>query len=408
MCFKGLMRKLLSFIFFCLFPGILLAQKAIDPSKLIDTVGKKDLVNVVRSILHIGPKPVKAEKGKSFYFSILPLSYSVPGGGQALFTSTTAGFYMGDRTTTYLSSVTFAPYFNFHGRFGIPFRSSLWLKDNSWNIQGDTRFLVYPQNTWGLGGRQPEFNKFVVNYKYIRFYESALKRITSYFYAGIGYNLDYYLDVETNEPNALQKFTGYPYGTSSEKNSFSSGATVNLLYDTRNNEFNPLPGSYTNVVYRVNTRMLGSDANWQSLYVDVRKYISLTTTKEHNVLALWAYYWKTFGSGIPYLSLPSIGWDPYQRSGRGIEQNRYRGKSLLYFETEYRRDITANGLLGFVVFANVNSVIEPTNNKFDYWSPAAGTGLRIKFNKGSGTNIAIDYGLSRGYSGVMVGLGEAF
>ena len=386
----------------------MLAQKAIDPSKLVDTAGKKDIVDIARSILHINPKPVSAEKGKSFYFSILPVSTAVPGGGQALFTSTTAGFYLGDRNTTYISSVTFAPYFNFKGRYGIPFRSSIWLKNNSWNIQGDDRFLVYPQNTWGLGGKQPEFNKFVVNYQYLRFYESALKRITSYLYAGIGYNLDYYLDIETNDPNALQKFTKYPYGTSSDHNSISSGATANLLYDSRNNELNPLPGTYANVVYRMNAHALGSDADWQSLYIDLRKYISLTKTKEQDVIAFWAYYWKTFGNGIPYLNLPSIGWDPYQRSGRGIEQNRYRGKSLIYFETEYRVDITANGLLGAVFFANINSVAEPTDNQFKYWNPAAGTGLRIKFNKGSGTNIAIDYGFSEHYSGVTLGLGEAF
>jgi hypothetical protein len=408
LCFKGRMYKLLLLIFFCSVSGLVLAQNPIDPRKRIDTIGKRDLVDIAKSVFHINPKPDSAKKGKAFYFSALPLSNAVPGGGRALFTSTTAGFYMGDRATTYLSSVTFSPYFNFKGRYGFPFRSSVWLKDNSWNIQGDTRFLVYPQNTWGLGGGQPEFNKFLVNYEYVRFYQSALKRITSYLYAGLGYNMDYYLDIETNDKNALQKFTGYPFGTSSDHNSFSSGITANLLYDSRNNEFNPLPGAYTSVVYRMNAHALGSDANWQSLYIDVRKYISLTSTKQHNVLAFWAYYWKTFGNGIPYLNLPSIGWDPYQRSGRGIEQNRYRGKKLLYFETEYRRDITANGLLGFVMFANVNSVSEPDTKRFTYWHPAGGTGLRIKFNKGSGTNIAIDYGFSQNYSSIILGLGEAF
>jgi hypothetical protein len=110
----------------------------------------------------------------------------------------------------------------------------------------------------------------------------------------------------------------------------------------------------------------------------------------------------------PITGKPSIGWDPYNRSGRGIEQNRYRGKSLLYFETEYRRDITSNGLLGFVAFANVNSVSEPATGSFNYWHPAGGAGLRIKFNKRSGTNIALDYGFSQGYHAFIVGLGEAF
>jgi len=67
-----------------------------------------------------------------------------------------------------------------------------------------------------------------------------------------------------------------------------------------------------------------------------------------------------------------------------------------------------NGLLGFVVFANVNSVSEPATNRFSYWHPAAGAGLRAKFSKRSGTNIAMDYGFSQGYRSFTIGLGEAF
>src|SRR5258708_6215948 len=117
------MHRILLIIFICFIPGFLLAQKAIAPDKQIDTVGKKDLVDIGRSVFNISPKPPEEKKHKSVYFSFLPLSYSVPGGGQALFTSTTAGFYTGDPNTTYLSTVSFAPYFNFHARFGIPILS---------------------------------------------------------------------------------------------------------------------------------------------------------------------------------------------------------------------------------------------------------------------------------------------
>jgi len=402
------MRRNLVLSLLVTLPGMLFAQKAIDRSRQIDTTGKRDLGDVAKAVFHVMPKPIDITKKKSVFFSLLPVSSSVPGGGTALFTSTVFSFYTGDPKTTYISTVTFAPYLSFHHRVGLRLRSNSWSKDNGWVIQGDTRFLIYPQYTWGLGGQQREFDKFVIHYQYIRFYQSALKRIKPYFYAGAGYNMDYYLDIETDNPNALQKFTGYPYGTSSDRNSFSAGITANLLYDTRNNDLNPLPGSYANVVYRVNMMGLGSNDNWQSLYIDLRKYVSLTSARQQNVLAFWTYYWKTFGSGVPYLNLPSIGWDPFNHSGRGIQQNRYRGKSLLYFETEYRRDIMANGLLGFVVFANVNSVSEPVTNSFSYWHPAAGAGLRIKFSKRSGTNIALDYGFSQGYRAFTVGLGEAF
>jgi hypothetical protein len=90
--------------------------------------------------------------------------------------------------------------------------------------------LVYPQSTWGLGGGQPERNKFTVNYKYMRFYQSVLKQITPYFFAGIGYNLDYYLDIDgvTGNPNVLRNFTHYQYGTQLDKNPSSSGPSINL------------------------------------------------------------------------------------------------------------------------------------------------------------------------------------
>jgi hypothetical protein len=127
------------------------------------------------------------------------------------------------------------------------------------------------------------------------------------------------------------------------------------------------------------------------------------------MIALWSFYWTDLKSHTPYLDLPSIGWDPYQqRSGRGFAQNQYRGNRLLYFESEYRRDITNNGILGFVLFSNVNSISEPVTNQFSYLHLAAGGGLRIKFNKRSGTNIAIDYGRSKQYSAFYLNLGETF
>jgi len=387
-----------------------MAQTPTDTTNIIvDTIGQRDLIDVVRPIFTTKPRRETDTKKKQIYFSILPISSSVPGGSKALVTSTTAGFYLGDRKTTYLSSVNFAPYFNFKGRYGLPIHSSIWLANNTFNIQGDTRFLVYPQETWGLGGGQPEESGVLVSYDYVRFYQAVLKRITPYFYAGVGYDLDYYFDIRTSyTPVSLAEFTNYPYGTRTDGSSFSSGLTLNFLYDTRQNFYNPIPGAFANLIYRHNAEFLGSDNNSQSIYIDLRKYISLSNGLRKNQIAFWSYYWASLSPGTPYLNLPSIGNDPYQRSGRGIEQNRYRGEKLIYFESEYRGDITRNGLLGFVLFANLNSVTQPDTHKFAYINPAGGGGLRIKYNKKSNTNICFDYGFSKGYSTLIVALGEAF
>lgn len=407
------MGKAFIALLFCVIPYAIMAQTPVsvaDTAKIKqDTVAQRDLIDVFRSVFNVKPRKVSNTEKKKFYFSVLPISSSDGrSGGRALFTSTTAGFYLGDQETTNLSSFVFTPYFNLKGRYGLPIRSSLWLKNNDWNIVGDTRVLVYPQYTWGLGGNMSNQHKFLVNYNYIRFYQTVLKRIKPYFYAGVGYNLDYYADIESNGDQNLRNFTGYKYGTATGLDAFSSGATLNLLYDTRKNSIDPLPGVYANVSYRFNTSVLGSHTDWQSLYIDLRKYVSLTNSGPKNVLAFWTYYWTSLTPRTPYLNLPSLGWEPYQRSGRGFIQNRYRGQRLAYFETEYRRDITANGLLGFVLFANINSVTEPETYRFSYWHPAGGTGLRFKFNKKAGTNISLDYGKSKNYSAIYLNLGETF
>lgn len=399
---------------FCLFSCRVLAQNPagmINPAStttVVDTTGQRDLIGIAIHLTHYHPKGPPHIDGKRVYFSLLPLSTSVPGGGNALVTSTQAGFYLGNRKTTYLSNITFSPSINLRGQFNLPFHSNIWSAENAWNYQGDTRFSIYPQYTWGLGASQPESDKILIRSEYVRVYQNALKRIESYLFAGFGYDMDFNIGIHTDNDTAnLQKFTGYNYGTTNHSNSFSSGITLNLLYDTRNNSINPLPGTFFNVIYRVNPQILGSNTNWHSLYLDARKYLSLST-RGQNVLALWSYFWTTLGSNAPYLNLPAIGWDPNQRSGRGFYPGRYTGKSLYYAETEYRRDITTDGLFGFVVFGELVTATEPHTAEFAHIHPAAGTGLRIKFNKRSASNVGIDFGFSRGYNTVGINLGEAF
>lgn len=375
-----------------------------------DTFGKKDLIDIAKRLFKIKKKPTPVRQEKRIYFSFVPVSSSVVAGGsgKALMTSTTAAMYLGPQESTNISSATFTPYLNFKGRFGLPLRNSIWLANNTWTIQGDIRFLVYPQYTWGLGSRNNEDEKTLIDYRYIRFYQNALKRIKPYLYAGLGYELDYRTNIVSDDAAInLKEFTKYNYGL--EGSSISSGLSLNLIYDSRNNSINPLPGAYANIKYRFNPVFMGSSENWHSLYVDAKKYISLNPCnfQKQNTLALWSYFWTALDSKAPYLDLPSTGWDPYNRSARGIDQNRYRGQSLLYFESEYRRDITNNGLLGFVVFANINTV-SGSGTMFTSWHPAAGAGLRVKFNKSSATNICIDYGFSKDFSGLKLALGETF
>jgi hypothetical protein len=374
----------------------------------VDTAVQKDLLDVYKKWFKLPPKAKNPHPENKVFFTLNPLANAPTSSGNAFVTSTTANMYLGPKETTNLSTANFAPYFNFNKRFGLPLRSTIWLKDNAWVIHGDIRFLFYPQYTWGLGTAHTNDEKAWVNYSYIRFYQAALKRLGVQTYAGLGYALDYHIDVHGDSGVNLQQFTGYQYGLSG--NSLSSGITFNFLYDTRNQKGIPFPQSFLYVVYRVNPVFLGSTNSWQSIYVDARKYMPLNKPgkpDQQNVITFWSFLWWNFNKTTPYLDLPSTGWDEYNRSARGFDQNRYRGNALYYFETEYRRDITNNGLLGFVVFSNINTV-SGSGTMFQSWHPAGGLGLRIKVSKVSRTNFAIDYAFSKGYQTVLFAFSEAF
>jgi hypothetical protein len=403
------MMYAIAIVFFSVVPYCIEAQQIAVNNDDIDTTNKRDLIDVFQSTFKYKPEKIKSRGRKKVYFSLIPTSSAVPGGGKALITSTSAAFYLGSRRNTFLSNVTFIPYLNFSGRYSLGFRNNIYTNKNKWNIQGDSRFSLYPEYVYGTNQNKNQNERVLITYKYIRFYQTLLKQIRPYLLAGIGYNLDYHLNLQpVGDTIGLPKFLGYAHGTETNKNSFSSGITFNLLYDTRNNSQNPLPGAYLNLIYRTNPFILGNGNNtWKSLYLDGRKYIDLKGQKRR-VLALWSYLWTALNNNVPYLDLPAIGYEPYQRSGRGIEQNRYRGKTLMYAEGEYRSDLRDDGLLGYVVFLNLNTTTGPGDAKFTGPHPAIGAGLRVKFNKRSNTNIAIDFGVSKSHSALTIYLGEVF
>jgi hypothetical protein len=155
-------------------------------------------------------------------------------------------------------------------------------------------------------------------------------------------------------------------------------------------------------------KAFGSDANWQSLIVDVRKYFPLPVHSS-NVLAFWNYDWLVLQGRPPYLDLPATSWDPNTNTGRGYIQGRFRSRRMLYFETEYRFVLTRNGLLGAVVFGNLQSFSNWPSNKFTTIQPAGGFGLRINLSTKSDTNIDLDYGFGAGGSkGLTVNIAEIF
>ncbi len=151
---------------------------------------------------------------------------------------------------------------------------------------------------------------------------------------------------------------------------------------------------------------MGGDFFWQSTYIDMRKYISFNPHR-HRVLAIWGFYQQIISGTAPYLDLPSSGWDPTSTSSRCYTSGRYRGTGMIYLESEFRFDVTKNGLFGMVVFAQMFSMQE-TDHKYNHLIPGLGSGLRLKFNKESRTNLGVDFGFGLNSWNFNITLGEYF
>ena len=305
-----------------------------------------------------------------------------------------------------ISTIVASASYTQNKQFIMPVLSSIWTKNNKFNFVGDMRYYQYPQSTYGLGSSSSIKNEDPMDFTFARFYETALRHVTGNWYAGLGYAIDTYWNVSQTGVNSGSQTDYTRYGTFSH--SVSSGLTLNLLHDSRDNSLNPAKGWYGSVQYRDNVEFLGSSQGWQSLIIDLRKYIRFPANSD-NVLALWSYDWFILSGKPSYLNLPSTSWDPNSATGRGYIQGRFRGAQMVYAESEYRFKITNNGLLGGVVFANAQSLSAQQGTRLQAIQPAFGPGLRLKLNKTSRTNVAVDYGFGReGSRGLFIDVGEIF
>ena len=366
---------------------------------------KSDLIDIGSGLFRRGKndKPHRLRDEGTVHFSVIPVAPSSSGKGAITVSAINASFYMDKKTN--LSSIYFYPYTNFSTLYGLLLSPYIWFPKNEWNGTGDFRIVYNGLRDYGLGGSVPIADYTVIKHSQLRTYFTAHTRILPNFYLGVGYNLDYFYGVVEDDPTPETPSDFKQYGIGTGSSTTSSGITVNILRDNRKNSVNPTNGYYTAFVFRVNRKAMGSSSEWSSVFLDVRRYLSFSTTR-HKILAARAFYWGTFGD-VPYFNLPATFEDPSSRAGRGYFTDRFRGAHWLYTEGEYRFDISTHGFLGGVLFANLQSYTNK-QGQFDHILPAAGFGLRFKFNRHSDTNVTLDFAYGKEGWNWYINLGEFF
>jgi hypothetical protein len=384
------------------------------------------------------------------FLTILPVIGSNPTQGVLAGVAVILGIYLGDPKTTTISNVSANVLYTTKNQFLSGINSVLMLENNEWQLQGDWRFLVFNQDTFGLGTGPTQVSTgftsgassgFTLNgfgttsaiegaqpmdLNLLRIRENFLKKAwLDSFYIGPGFSFDRYyaihdklLDLGASPPVVTSHYA-YSKALGFNPSQYNiSGVSLNLLWDSRDSTINPYRGHYGSISYQWNPTWLGSAKDSSLLTLEYRGYFGLDPAIPRNLIAVWFMAQTTVTGQLPYLGLPAIGWDARNRTGRGYVQGRFRGTAELYGEVEYRFRITQNGLLGGVVFANVNTFssapvsylgfFNQGENLFDHLRPAGGVGLRFMMSRQSRTNITLDFTVAEKTFGLYFGAGEAF
>jgi len=398
-----------------------------------------DVDTTKRKGVKLYKKPFPPVQGDIFILAMPIISYN-PSNGFMFGAGMASSIFLGDPPGTRISSVQASIMYTTKKQLLANIKSTLLTKDNRWILNGDWRYMNTSQPTYG-GGTGPSSSKLASNgfeiddnvysapvndaqlmsYKQIRFYETVSREVGQSFYLGLGYHLDIFTDVDDHlldtiaDPPVITSYYAYneTYGFKQDRNTLS-GVSLNATYDSRDNQNCTHEGQYANVSFRINPEFLGSDKNSTLIYTEYRNYFDLTKN-QRNMLCIWGIGNFLTSGSMPYMTLPALGEDQYNKSGRGYTVGRFRGQSLIYGEVEFRKHLWETpkrpDLLGMVVFFNAVTASnrDAEIKLFNYVNTAGGIGIRIMASKNARTKLGIDYAWGNyGSSGFYLKMNETF
>ncbi len=396
-----------------------------------DTCRQKDIFDVLSRKKVIDPE-IPSKKVRAI---VLPLIGFSPATRFQIGAGASLSWRIGHNPATKLSAGATQVLWTTNKQLLCMLRSNMFLDRDKWFIQSDWRWFIFRLPTYGLGTGPKEYNpnipldpadqssydnngRYPMKFNWVRLHNILFREITAHFYAGVGYHLDHFYDIDDELLNLdsahysmtphyayslLHKFNPTTYTT--------SGISFNFAYDTRDNIINAYEGMYVNVNYLSNFTFLGSNRNGSRLWTEFRTYIGLSKRVPRHLLAFWTYGSFQVSGDLPYLNLMSNGFDQMSSSGRGYAQGHWRGEDFVYGEVEYRFPISpCSGIVGGVLFVNMCTASNRDQHipLFGYIKPGCGFGFRIMVGKHDRTNILIDFGLGQFSQGFYLQAQEIF
>ncbi|MCU4154511.1 BamA/TamA family outer membrane protein [Carboxylicivirga sp. A043] len=295
------------------------------------------------------------------------------------------------RPTTIAPSVKFST----TGMYEVELDVNAYTK-NRWMFISKFQYLYLPDEFYGIGNevKVPPFSQFEINRFKIK--SEILKGLNAKWFVGV--SIDINNDNLTNiEGDVLTPdVMGYHGG-------WANGLGPGFAFDSRNDQLYPSRGWFVLFATSYYSNALGSDYEFFTSTLDIRKYIPLQGSK--SILALQTYMSGAEGD-VPFYKLSFLGGS---RLLRGISHPyRYMDKHVWYAQSEWRKHIWWR--LGGVLFTGAGKVSPAfMQAPLKDLHVVMGGGLRFKVLPDEGLNFRVDFGRSNhGDTGVYFTIREAF
>ena len=256
-------------------------------------------------------------------------------------------------------------------------------------------FSNYPDKFWGLGNDATNNTKEDYSLKQVFFNPQYIIKLYKNLFIGASFELQNVTDFSYLDGGVFdsQKIKGTNGG-------LTSGAGILFTWDTRNNSYSPSHGVFAEVNMTRFTKQFGSNFDFSSYMVDIRKFMP---TGRNRVLAFQALAKANHGP-TPFRYLSMLGGTEMMR---GLYKGRYSDQNMFAIQSEIRQYLFWRfGLAGFVSAGQVSNHFNNFGlSDFHY---AYGLGLRLVLQEKEKLNLRVDFGFSKKSSGIYVILKEAF
>ncbi len=273
--------------------------------------------------------------------------------------------------------------------------SEMYLDQDRWRINSEISYSRFPTKFWGIGNDTPDSAEEDYTPRTLILKGWPQKRIADGWYAGFAAMLIDRGLSELQEGGQIE--SGLVPGAEDGQ---ALGIGGSLTRDSRDSTVYPRRGAYHQLLVDLFGKVWIGDYGFGRYTLDLRGYFPVAGT---HVVALQALGVATSGTP-PFDLYPQLGGEVLLR---GYFQGRYRDRSLLAFQGEYRLPLFWRiGAAGFVGIGQVAPDIGGFG--LDRFWVAGGAGLRFLLAKQEGLNIRMDFAFGEGSSGFYLSLGEAF